>query len=71
MPSVTARKNESFENMMKRFKKAVENSGMQKELHKRECYMRPGEKKRRAKLAAIKRHQKKVEAEQLARKRFY
>ena len=71
MPGVIAKKHESFEALMRRFKKAVERSGLAKELHKREAFMRPGEKKRRAKLAAIKRHAKKKEADTLARKRFF
>ena len=71
MPGVVAKKNESFEALLRRFKKTVERSGVMKELHKRECFMRPGEKDRRAHMSAVKRHKKLLEDAKLTRKRLY
>lgn len=49
---------ESFESMLRRWKKAVDNDDTLKVLRKYEAFERPGDKKKRAKAAAIKRQQR-------------
>lgn len=56
MPSVTLKhSNESFESLMRRFKKAVEKSDILKILRECEAYEKPSERKKRLKAAAVKR----------------
>lgn len=54
-----ARQGESFDSMLKRFKKAVEQAGIIAEVRKREYYEKPSVKRRRKRAAAIKRIMKK------------
>lgn len=69
MPKVTLKhKNESFESLMRRFKRTVERSDIVKELRKRECYEKPCTKRKRAKAAARKR-QEKIDAAQVGLKK--
>ena len=59
MPIVTPKhKNESFEGLLRRFKRAVEKSDILKDLRKYEFYERPGDKRKRAKAAARKRQER-------------
>lgn len=58
MAEVRARPNESIDQLLKRFKKEVENSGILKELRKREYYEKPSVKRKREAAAARKRHLK-------------
>ena len=58
MASVKARKNESFEGLMRRFQKAVEQSGIMRELRNRRYYMSPSEKRRFKQKQAAKRRKK-------------
>lgn len=58
MSSVTARPNESFESLLKRFKKAVERSGILADYRKHEAYEKPGAQKKRKEIAARKRDMK-------------
>jgi len=59
MPSVSLKhKNESFEGLLRRFKRAVEKSDLLKDLRKYEFYERPGDKRKRAKAAAVKRQER-------------
>lgn len=51
-------KNESFEGLLRRFKRAVEKSDLLKDLRKYEFYERPGDKRKRAKAAAVKRQER-------------
>ncbi len=56
MPGVTLKHpNESFESLMRRFKKAVEKSEILKVLRDYEAYEKPSETKKRKKAAAVKR----------------
>lgn len=56
MPSVSLKHpNESFESLMRRFKKAVEKSDILKVLRDYEAYEKPSEEKKRKKAAAVKR----------------
>jgi small subunit ribosomal protein S21 len=58
MAFVKARKNESFEAMMRRFQRLVEQSGVMKELKRRRYYMSPSEKKKFKRKQAEKRRKK-------------
>jgi small subunit ribosomal protein S21 len=56
MPSVRLKHpNESFESLMRRFKKAVEKSDILKILREYEAYEKPSERNKRLKAAAVKR----------------
>jgi len=59
MPGVVAKKNEPFERLMRRFKRAIEKSDLMNELRKREYYEKPTVTRKRAKAAAIKRWERK------------
>ena len=68
MPRVDLRhRNESFESLFRRFRKAVEKADIIRELRRRECYEKPSEVRKRAKAAAQKRHEKKVREMEAAR----
>lgn len=55
---VVRRDNESTDSMIRRFKKLVEQSGITKELKRREFYQTPSQKKREKKKKALKRLRK-------------
>ena len=59
MPSATARKGESFEKLMRRWKRAVEKDDLMAEVRKREFYEKPTSKRKREKAAARKRWERK------------
>ena len=59
MPGVIAKKNEHFEKLMRRFKRAVEKDDTINELRKREFYEKPTSQRKRAKAAAVKRWERK------------
>lgn len=61
MPIVIAKKNESFEKLMRRFKRAVEKDGLLNVLREREYYEKPSVKQKRAKAAARKRWERRQE----------
>ncbi len=63
MPKVERRKRESFESMLKRFKKSVDNAGILTELRKREHYERPSVKRKRKAAAAKKREYRRMNEE--------
>ena len=72
MPRVTAKRNESFEKLMRRFKRAVEKDDVMNELRKREYYEKPTTARKRAKAAAKKRWERKqAELEIGTKKRLY
>jgi small subunit ribosomal protein S21 len=72
MPKVTPKhKNESFEQLMRRFKRAVEKADIIKEIRKRECFEKPSVHRKRAKAAAIKRNAKTELNNGGPRKRLY
>ena len=60
MPGVVVRENESFENVLKRFKKQVQMSGVLGEAKKRRAYDKPSVKKKKKSLLARKRLLKKL-----------
>lgn len=69
MPHVSLKhKNESFESLLRRFKKSVEKSEVLKILREREFFERPGEKRKRARAAAVKRQQRLTQELEFARR---
>lgn len=64
---VVKRKGESFESLMKRFRKKFSKSGISKELRERMFHEKPSDKKRRKKAQAIR--QKKRDEEKAAKMR--
>ncbi len=73
MPGVIAKKNESFEKLLRRFKRAVEKDDLINELRKREFYEKPTSKRKRERAAACKRWERKQSEMNLAgtKKRLY
>lgn len=55
MASVIVGDNESFEKVLKRFKKVIEKEGILTELKRREFYEKPSQKRKRKERAARKR----------------
>lgn len=69
MPKVELRhKNESFDSLMRRFKKSVEKSGLLNDVRDREFYEKPSETRKRAKAAAVKRTQREQSENRIYRK---
>ncbi|HBH62011.1 MAG TPA: 30S ribosomal protein S21 [Nitrospiraceae bacterium] len=54
MPLVKVRENESFENALRKFKKACEREGILSEVRKREHYDKPSVRKKKKIIAARK-----------------
>jgi small subunit ribosomal protein S21 len=61
MPAVKVRDGENFERALRRFTKACEKAGLMSDIKKHQHYEKPSEKKKR-KLAAAKRKQRKLQA---------
>ena len=61
MAEAKARPGESFESLMRRFKRAVERCGILSELKEYEYYQKPSDKRKRQEAAAIKREMKRQE----------
>lgn len=59
MVRVTLRKDETFESLLKRFKRQVRNAGIIQTVRSKEYYVRPGIKKRLKHEAALKARRKK------------
>jgi small subunit ribosomal protein S21 len=59
MPLVKVRENESFENALRKFKKACEREGILSEVRKREHYDKPSVRKKKKTIAARKKAVKK------------
>lgn len=55
MPGVTIRDGESFESVVRRFKKQCEKAGILAEVRKRECYEKPSIAKKKKQAQARKR----------------
>lgn len=69
MPQVKARQGESIDELLRRFKKVVEQSGILSDYRKKERYEKPSVKQKRKQAAAIKRSQKKEKQEARERER--
>ncbi len=64
MPSVSVKKNESFEIALKRFKKQCEKEGILSEIKKREHYDKPSVKRKKKILVARKKALKRIRSMQ-------
>jgi small subunit ribosomal protein S21 len=60
MPSIRVRESDSFENVLKRFKKQCEKEGILSEVKKREYYDKPSVKKKKKAIAARKKAVKRI-----------
>lgn len=69
MPSIRVKENDSFEMTLRRFKRACEKANVLSDLRRHEFYEKPTWKRKRKKIAAIKRHQKKILRERQAEER--
>ena len=65
MPSIKVKENEPFEVAMRRFKRAIEKTGLLTELRAREAYEKPTTERKRKKAAAAKRLQKRLRSQQV------
>ena len=70
MPAIRVKENEPFEVAMRRFKRAVEKTGLLTELRAREAYEKPTTERKRKKAAAVKRLQKRLRSQQLPPKYY-
>ncbi len=61
MPSVRIRENEDFEKALKRFHRACERAGLMSDIRRHSRYEKPSQKRKR-KLAAARRRQRKLMA---------
>ena len=71
MPQVKFKEGEPFDVALRRFKRSCEKAGVLAEVRRREFYEKPTQERKRKAAAAVKRHQKKLQREQLNRKRLY
>lgn len=71
MPNVKVKENEPFEVAIRRFKRACEKAGILAEVHRREFYEKPTAVRKRKAAAAVKRHMKKLQRENIRRERPY
>ena len=60
-------KSESFESMMRRFKKSIEKRDVINEVKKREHFIKPSVKKKLAKEVAVKREKRRQEEQNIKR----
>ena len=64
MPKVKPKHpNESFEALLRRFKRVVDNANVIQDVREKEAYEKPTTKRKRKKAAAKKRHQKDLQAQ--------
>jgi small subunit ribosomal protein S21 len=67
---IKLRENEPFEGAMRRFKRAIEKTGLLTELRAREAYEKPTTERKRKHAAACKRHYKRIRSMQLPPKLY-
>lgn len=60
MPKVVVKANDTIEAALRRFKRAVEKSGVLSKVRRCQFYEKPSTKRKRKKAAAVKRHLKKM-----------
>ncbi len=65
MPIVRVKENEPFDVALRRFKRAVEKTGLLTELRAREFYEKPTAERKRKHAAAVKRRYKRMRAQML------
>lgn len=67
---VKLKDNEPFEKLLRRFKRGVEDSGILLDFREKEFYTKPTTERKLKKVAAIKRHNKRVRSQQLPKKLY-
>jgi small subunit ribosomal protein S21 len=70
MPIVRVKENEPFDVALRRFKRAVEKTGLLTELRAREFYEKPTAERKRKHAAAVKRRYKRMRAQMLPPRLF-
>ena len=70
MPTVRVKENEPFDVALRRFKRAVEKTGLLTELRAREFYEKPTTERKRKLAAAVKRRYKRLRSQMLPSKMF-
>ena len=70
MPGIRLKENEPFEVAIRRFKRAIEKTGILTELRAREFYEKPTSERKRKLAAAVKRHHKRIHSQQLPPKMY-
>ena len=71
MPQIRIKENEPFDVALRRFKRACEKAGVLTEVRRREYHEKPTSIRKRKAAAAVKRHLKKLQREQIKRTRLY
>ena len=70
MPGIRVKENEPFEVAVRRFKRAIEKTGLLTELRAREFYEKPTTERKRKAAAAVKRHHKRIRSQTLPPKLY-
>jgi small subunit ribosomal protein S21 len=70
MPLIRVKENEPFEVAIRRFKRAVEKTGLLPELRAREFYEKPTAERKRKLAAAVKRHHKRLRGQTIFQKMY-
>jgi len=70
MPSVRVKENEPFDVALRRFKRAVEKTGLLTDLRARALYEKPTAERKRKMAAAVKRHFKRLRGQTLPPKLY-
>ena len=70
MPIIRVKENEPFDVALRRFKRAVEKTGLLTELRAREFYEKPTAERKRKLAAAVKRHHKRLRSQMLPAKMY-
>jgi small subunit ribosomal protein S21 len=70
MPGIRVKENEPFEVAIRRFKRAIEKTGLLTELRSREFYEKPTAERKRKLSAAVKRHHKRIRSQMLPPKMY-
>jgi len=70
MPGIRLKENEPFEVAIRRFKRAIEKTGLLTELRAREFYEKPTAERKRKLAAAVKRHHKRIRSQTLPPKLY-
>ena len=70
MPGIRLKENEPFEVAIRRFKRAIEKTGLLTELRSREFYEKPTSERKRKLSAAVKRHHKRLRSQTLPPKMY-
>ena len=71
MPFVQVRRNEPFDVILRRFRRACERAGVFTESRRRQCYEKPTTIRKRDSDAAVRREMKRVSRQKARRRRQY